>query len=34
MQTITKGVLEGTSPSWKLKFRTLWNENDIEELLE
>lgn len=35
MQKITKGLLEGSrAASWKTKFRTLWNEDDIKELLE
>jgi hypothetical protein len=34
MQSITKGVLDVSRGSWKMKFKTLWNENEVKELLE
>ena len=34
VQSITKGVLDGSNATWKTKFKTLWNEDDIKELLE
>ncbi|CAO2654478.1 Nn.00g112110.m01.CDS01 [Neocucurbitaria sp. VM-36] len=34
MQKITRGVLDGTKASWKIKFRTLWNEEEVKELLQ
>jgi len=34
VQSITKGVLDGSKATWRTKFKTLWNEDDIKELLE
>jgi hypothetical protein len=34
MQKITKGVLNVSKVTWKMKLKTLWNENDVKELLE
>lgn len=33
MQDIEKGVLAGSKKTWKAKFRTVWNESDVEELM-
>jgi hypothetical protein len=32
MQGITKGVLSTSQGSWKLRFKTLWNEHEVREL--
>ncbi|KAL1794077.1 hypothetical protein ACET3X_007498 [Alternaria dauci] len=34
MLKITKGVLDDSKLSWKAKFKTLWNEDEVKELLE
>ena len=34
MRKITKGVLADSELSWKAKFKTLWNEAEVKELLE
>jgi hypothetical protein len=34
MQKIKKGVHEGSKATWKMKFKTVWNEGDVKELLE
>jgi hypothetical protein len=34
MQKIKKSVHEGNTATWKLKFKTVWNESDVKELLE
>jgi hypothetical protein len=34
MSKIKKGVLENSGLSWKAKFKTLWNESEVKELLE
>jgi hypothetical protein len=34
MQSITRGVLDVSRGTWKMKFKTLWNENEVKELLE
>lgn len=34
MLKITKGVLVDSGLSWKVKFKTLWNEAEVKELLE
>jgi hypothetical protein len=34
MQGIIKGVLDGSKDTWKTKFKTLWNEDDIEKLMQ
>jgi hypothetical protein len=33
MQKIKKGVHEGSNATWKMKFKTVWNESDVKELL-
>jgi hypothetical protein len=33
VQNIRKGTLEGTKATWKMKFKTIWNENEVKELL-
>jgi hypothetical protein len=34
MLKITKGVLGDSGLSWKAKFKTVWNEDEVKELLE
>jgi hypothetical protein len=34
MQSITRGVLDVSRGTWKMKFKTLWNENEVKELFE
>jgi hypothetical protein len=34
MQKITKRILDVSRGPWKMKFKTLWNENEVKELLE
>jgi hypothetical protein len=33
MHKIKKGVHEGGKATWKMKFKTVWNESDVKELL-
>lgn len=32
VQKIKKGTLEGTKATWKMKFKTIWNENEVKEI--
>lgn len=32
VQKITKGLLENSKATWKMKFKTLWNEDEVKEL--
>lgn len=34
MLSIKKSLLHGTRRSWKVNFKTVWNESEIKELLE
>jgi hypothetical protein len=34
MLKIKKGALEGSKTTWRTKFRMVWNEDDVKELLE
>jgi hypothetical protein len=34
VQKIKKDTLEGTKATWKMKFKTIWNENEVKELLK
>ncbi|KAF1834815.1 hypothetical protein BDW02DRAFT_318295 [Decorospora gaudefroyi] len=34
MQKITRGVFGGSKITWKMKFKTLWNEEEVGQLLE
>ena len=34
MLKITKGVMKGTTSTWTAKFKALWNEHEIRELVE
>jgi hypothetical protein len=34
MLNIRKGALESTKATWKIKFKAVWNENDVKELME
>lgn len=34
VQKIKKGTLEGTKATWKMKFKTIWNESEVKELLQ
>jgi hypothetical protein len=33
VQNIRKGTMEGTKATWKMKFKTIWNETEVKELL-
>lgn len=32
VRKIKKSALEGTEATWKARFKTIWNENEIKEL--
>ncbi|KAF2134413.1 hypothetical protein P153DRAFT_380226 [Dothidotthia symphoricarpi CBS 119687] len=32
IQKITMGILDGSKSTWKMKFKTLWNEDEVKEL--
>jgi hypothetical protein len=32
VQSIKKGTLDGNKATWKMRFKTIWNENEVQEL--